>query len=81
MKDLEGQIDTASKGRDEAIKQLRKLQVRGEGLEDIQIQFLHNIASTLYNFIVEFIAAYLILLEFSFQVFNLDTPELFFYRP
>lgn len=29
MKDLEGQIETASKGRDEAIKQLRKLQVRG----------------------------------------------------
>lgn len=28
MKDLEGQIETASKGRDEAIKQLRKLQVR-----------------------------------------------------
>lgn len=29
IKDLEGQIETASKGRDEAIKQLRKLQVRG----------------------------------------------------
>lgn len=28
MKDLEGQIETANKGRDEAIKQLRKLQVR-----------------------------------------------------
>lgn len=28
VKDLEGQIETASKGRDEAIKQLRKLQVR-----------------------------------------------------
>jgi len=27
MKDMEGQIETASKGRDEAIKQLRKLQV------------------------------------------------------
>lgn len=27
MKDLEGQIESASKGRDEAIKQLRKLQV------------------------------------------------------
>lgn len=31
MKDLEGQIETASKGRDEAIKQLRKLQVRVKG--------------------------------------------------
>lgn len=28
MKDLEGQIETSNKGRDEAIKQLRKLQVR-----------------------------------------------------
>lgn len=28
IKDLEGQIETASKGREEAIKQLRKLQVR-----------------------------------------------------
>lgn len=28
IKDLEGQIDTANKNRDEAIKQLRKLQVR-----------------------------------------------------
>lgn len=28
VKDLEGQIDTANKNRDEAIKQLRKLQVR-----------------------------------------------------
>lgn len=28
MKDLEGQIETANKGREEAIKQLRKLQVR-----------------------------------------------------
>lgn len=28
MKDLEGQIETANKGRDEAVKQLRKLQVR-----------------------------------------------------
>ena len=27
MKDLEGQIETANKGRDEAIKQLRKIQV------------------------------------------------------
>lgn len=31
MKDLEGQIETASKGRDEAIKQLRKVQVRVKG--------------------------------------------------
>lgn len=31
MKDLEGQIETTSKGRDEAIKQLRKLQVRLKG--------------------------------------------------
>ena len=31
MKDLEGQIETTSKGRDEAIKQLRKLQVRVKG--------------------------------------------------
>ena len=28
IKDLEGQIETSNKGRDEAIKQLRKLQVR-----------------------------------------------------
>lgn len=28
MKDLEGQIETSNKGRDEAIKQLRKLQVK-----------------------------------------------------
>lgn len=28
LKDLEAQIDAANKGRDEAIKQLRKLQVR-----------------------------------------------------
>lgn len=27
LKDLEGQVDFANKGRDEAIKQLRKLQV------------------------------------------------------
>lgn len=31
MKDLEGQIETANKGREEAIKQLRKLQVRVKG--------------------------------------------------
>lgn len=31
MKDLEGQIETASKGRDEAIKQLRKIQVSVKG--------------------------------------------------
>lgn len=30
MKDLEGQIETANKGRDEAIKQLRKLQVKSK---------------------------------------------------
>lgn len=35
MKDLEGQIETASKGRDEAIKQLRKLQV-SEGMPEMQ---------------------------------------------
>lgn len=35
IKDLEGQIETASKGRDEAIKQLRKLQVREECGENI----------------------------------------------
>lgn len=28
LKDLEGQIDSANKNRDEAIKQLRKVQVR-----------------------------------------------------
>lgn len=28
LKDLEGQIETSNKGRDEAIKQLRKLQVK-----------------------------------------------------
>lgn len=28
LSELEGQIETANKGRDEAIKQLRKLQVR-----------------------------------------------------
>lgn len=28
LKDLEDQIETSNKGRDEAIKQLRKLQVR-----------------------------------------------------
>lgn len=28
LNELEGQIETANKGRDEAIKQLRKLQVR-----------------------------------------------------
>lgn len=28
IKDLEGQIETSNKGRDEAIKQLRKLQVK-----------------------------------------------------
>lgn len=33
MKDLEGQIETANKGRDEAIKQLRKLQVRAKDTE------------------------------------------------
>lgn len=31
MKDLESQIETANKGRDEAIKQLRKIQVRVKG--------------------------------------------------
>ena len=31
MKDLEGQIETSNKGREEAIKQLRKLQVRLRG--------------------------------------------------
>lgn len=36
MKDLEGQIETANKGRDEAIKQLRKLQVRAKDTEKIQ---------------------------------------------
>lgn len=35
IKDLEGQIETASKGRDEAIKQLRKLQVREKCGENI----------------------------------------------
>lgn len=30
LKDLEDQIETSNKGRDEAIKQLRKLQVRPE---------------------------------------------------
>lgn len=35
IKDLEGQIETASKGRDEAIKQLRKLQVREKLGENI----------------------------------------------
>lgn len=29
MKDLEGQIEMSNKGRDEAIKQLRKIQVSG----------------------------------------------------
>lgn len=37
MKDLEGQIETANKGRDEAIKQLRKLQVRAKDTEKIYI--------------------------------------------
>lgn len=31
LKDLEAHIDSANKSRDEAIKQLRKLQVRGAG--------------------------------------------------
>lgn len=31
LKDLEAQIDAANKGRDEAIKQLRKLQVHSTG--------------------------------------------------
>lgn len=30
IKDLEGHIETSNKGRDEAIKQLRKLQVKTE---------------------------------------------------
>lgn len=30
LKDLEGQVDFANKGRDEAIKQLRKLQVKNK---------------------------------------------------
>lgn len=30
LKDLEGQVDFSNKGRDEAIKQLRKLQVKNK---------------------------------------------------
>lgn len=44
LKDLEGQIETANKGRDEAIKQLRKLQVRRTKL--IQHKAMHNILPT-----------------------------------
>lgn len=41
MKDLEGQIETANKGRDEAIKQLRKLQVRAKDTEKIQYRRIY----------------------------------------
>lgn len=41
MKDLEGQIETANKGRDEAIKQLRKLQVRAKDIEKIQYRRIY----------------------------------------
>ena len=37
MKDMEGQVEATSKGRDEAIKQLRKLQVSG-GMDEMQQQ-------------------------------------------
>lgn len=43
MKDLEGQIETANKGREEAIKQLRKLQVRVRGLEECSSTALYNL--------------------------------------
>lgn len=43
MKDLEGQIETANKGRDEAIKQLRKIQViLTSSIFKIQIQCLSS---------------------------------------
>lgn len=38
IKDLEGQIDTANKNRDEAIKQLRKLQVWQRALPQLICQ-------------------------------------------
>ncbi len=63
MKDLEGQIETASKGREEAIKQLRKLQVREKGRSRRSSSFstlcsfilLYLILNTVFAFIIYFL--------------------------
>lgn len=53
MKDLEGQIETTSKGRDEAIKQLRKLQVRVKGRNADEDYFSkHCLHVCFYHFVL-----------------------------
>lgn len=43
LNELEGQIEAANKGRDEAIKQLRKLQVHTPQTHTTHTCFLHSL--------------------------------------